>query len=84
MNEEGTVKKIGPWTLLAPQPGVCQTCAVDHPPTQPHNQQSIYYQYSFYADHKRWPTWSDAMAHCDEATQELWSSALKEKGVKFP
>jgi mannose/cellobiose epimerase-like protein (N-acyl-D-glucosamine 2-epimerase family) len=30
----------------------------------PHNQQSLYYQYAFFGEHGRWPTWKDAVAHC--------------------
>ena len=39
--------------ILPPDPGVCQECAVDHDPVQPHNRDSLYYQYSFYAKHGR-------------------------------
>lgn len=63
------------------RPGVCQECAVDHPATEPHNKDSLHYQYTFRAAHDRWPTWTDAIAHCDEATQERWKSALRELGV---
>ena len=67
--------------LMPPAPDVCQTCAVDHEPSDPHNQQSLFYQYAFYRDEGRWPTWTDAMAHCDEATRAAWTGALRERGV---
>lgn len=67
-------------TLLPCKPGVCQECAVDHPPEAPHNQQSLYYQYKFYGQHGRWPTWKDAIAHCDETTKGFWESELKRRG----
>ena len=51
------------FVLMPPRPGVCQVCAVKHDPEQPHNRDSLYYQYRFYAEHKRWPTWADAMSH---------------------
>ncbi|UNC91661.1 hypothetical protein [Candidatus Contubernalis alkaliaceticus] len=68
--------------LLPPKPGVCQECATDHPSELPHNQQSLYYQYAFYAKHGRWPTWKDAMEHCSEEVKEMWIKALKEEGIE--
>jgi len=67
--------------LLPAKPGTCQECAVAHDPAQPHNQQSLYYQYHFYADHNRWPTWEDAIAHCTEEVQNYWIEALAKQGV---
>lgn len=58
-------------TLLPPAPDVCQECAVDHAHDQPHNAQSLYYQQRFYATHGRYPTWSDALAHCTPEVQAL-------------
>lgn len=67
--------------LMPCAPGVCQECAVDHVPEQPHNQQSLYYQYKFYQKNGRWPTWEDAMRHCSPEMQELWRDSLKKQGV---
>jgi hypothetical protein len=47
----------------------------------PHNQQSLYWQYHFYGRHGRWPTWSDAMAHCSPEMREEWTRALEACGV---
>jgi hypothetical protein len=74
---------LGPWTLLPAKKGTCPECAADHDPRMPHNQQSLYYQYSFIGKHGRWPTWCDAMAHCDQAMKNAWTIALREKGVKI-
>jgi len=63
--------------------GTCPECAVKHQPESPHNQQSLTYQYKFYDENGRWPTWDDAMAHCTEGIKELWKEALIEAGVKF-
>ncbi len=63
-------------TLMPPRPDVCQECAVDHAHDEPHNQQSMYYQMGFHATHGRWPTWSDAMAHCTPEMQALWRRGL--------
>lgn len=60
---------------------VCQECAVDHAPEMPHNQESLYYQYNFYQEHGRWPTWEDAIAHCSAEIQVAWKGALKKKGI---
>jgi len=51
--------------LLPCKKDVCQECAVDHKPNEPHNPQSMYYQYKFFGEHGRWPTWKDAIAHCE-------------------
>lgn len=66
--------------LLPCKQGVCQECAVDHPPEVPHNQESLYYQYKFWGEHGRWPTWKDAIAHCDEDTQRFWKEELTRAG----
>ena len=68
--------------LLPAAPGTCPECAVTHEPDQPHDKHSLFYQYKFYRDNGRWPTWKDAMAHCSEDMQRLWIDALKERGVK--
>lgn len=61
--------------------GTCPECAVKHDPKMPHNRDSLAYQYKFYDEHGRWPTWMDAMAHCDEEMKQAWIEALREKGV---
>jgi len=72
---------IGGFTLLPAKPGTCPECAVDHDPKHPHNQQSLYYQYHFYADHQRWPTWADALAHCDDQMKAFWKDELQKRGI---
>ncbi len=67
--------------LLPPSKDSCPICAVKHTPAQPHNAQSMYYQYRFYGVRGRWPTWADAIAHCDEQTKELWEQALRDRGA---
>jgi len=76
-------KNLGPWGLVAPPPNVCQECAVDHPPEYPHNQQSLFYQYKFFNDHGRWPTWEDAMAHCSEEIKAFWRAELRKRGIEI-
>lgn len=66
--------------LLPPAPDTCPICATDHTPDQPHNGQSLYYMYRFYGIRGRWPTWADAVAHCDWDTQEAWKAHLMELG----
>jgi hypothetical protein len=70
------------WHLLPPAPGLCQECAVDHAPEQPHNQQSLFYQMRFNAQHGRYPTWADAMAHCDAETRDIWTQELRRLGAE--
>lgn len=76
--------KEATWMLMPvdTSDGKCSQCAVLHEPDQPHNQQSLAYQYTFYAEHGRWPTWEDAMAHCTDEVYELWRAALAEHGVE--
>lgn len=46
-----------------------------------HDRESLYYQYRFYQQQHRWPTWSDAMAHCTPERQREYVQALEELGV---
>lgn len=68
-------------SILPPPADKCQVCGHGHEPEQPHNPDSLYYQYAFYGEHGRWPTWADALAHCDEKTRAHWTYALKEIGI---
>jgi len=74
---------LGGWMLLKAPPETCPECAVKHGPNEPHNQQSLTYQFTFYGTHGRWPTWTDAMAHCTPDVQARWRQALIERGVEF-
>ena len=78
------MRKVGHFSLLPAQPGTCPDCAVEHDPRQPHNAQSLFYKYAFYADHGRWPTWGDAMAHCGPEMQERWKEELLKTGHVQP
>ncbi|MCD8286470.1 MAG: hypothetical protein LUD50_04530 [Clostridia bacterium] len=84
MNKEGYIfKETGFMMLGKTRPGTCPECGVVHDPAQPHNKDSLTYQYNFYDEHGRWPTWRDAMAHCAPEIQEAWCQALTEKGAKL-
>lgn len=74
LNDNGSLQ------LLPCAADVCQECAVDHDPAEPHNAESLYYQYKFHATHNRWPTWKDAIAHTSPEKQEMWEKALKDAG----
>ena len=63
--------------------GSCPTCAYKHDPWMPHNKDSLAYQYKFYDEHGRWPTWKDAMEHCPDEIKNAWINALTERGVKI-
>jgi hypothetical protein len=67
--------------LFPPAPDKCQVCAAEHEPEQPHNQQSVFYQVQFHIKHKRFPCWSDAIAHCAPETQKLWKRELIKRGA---
>lgn len=76
-------KHLGCFDLLPAKKGTCPECATKHAPELPHNQQSLFYQYKFYNEHGRWPTWNDAMAHCADTVKELWTQTLKECGIEI-
>jgi len=67
--------------LIPPKSGECQLCAVVHEPADPHNRDSLYYQLVFHQEHKRPPTWADAMAHCSIDVQCAWRLHLRKVGV---
>jgi hypothetical protein len=67
--------------LLPPDPNVCQQCAVVHEKGQPHNQESLHWQYYFYFENGRWPTWDDALAHCSEQVKLIWWNELNRYGI---
>lgn len=73
--------KHGMVMLGAVPKGTCTECAVKHDPEQPHNKDSLTYQYKFYDSHGRFPTWADAMAHCPDAVRRMWTQELKAHGV---
>lgn len=72
---------MGKWKLLPCRPDVCQECAVDHKPEEPHNKDSLYYQMTFKAKHGRYPTWNDAIAHCSDDLKYAIREFLEEKGI---
>lgn len=50
----GYLKEVHGMTLLGKTPeGTCPECAVKHDPEQPHNRDSLTYQYKFYDQHGR-------------------------------
>lgn len=69
--------------LLPPAPDKCQKCAVEHDDEMPHDQTSLHWQYWFYGQHGRWPTWNDALAHCIPEIKEQWIEGLKSRGIKM-
>jgi hypothetical protein len=74
-------QKTTQFMIMPAPPGTCPECAVDHPPELPHNQQSLRYQYTFYAQRGRWPTWADALAHCSPEMQAIWKRELIARGA---
>lgn len=63
--------------LLPAPPGTCPTCATKHEQHLPHNAQSLFYQYRFYSQRGRWPTWKDALEHCSDETKAFWEAELR-------
>lgn len=67
--------------LLPPASGMCPICAIAHPEDYPHDANSMYYKYFFHIEHKRLPTWQDAMSHCSKEVQEVWVEHLESIGI---
>lgn len=65
----------------APGPGACKICAAVHSPEQPHDRDSLYYQYRFRKRHRRFPTWDDAMAHCTDTVKAAYRVVLAKRGI---
>ncbi len=77
-----TETRTTPFLILPPEnQSVCQTCGVEHDADAPHDATSLRYQYAFRSVHGRWPTWKDALAHCDEAVRIEWEAALRKRGA---
>ena len=41
------------------------------------------YQMAFHGQPGRWPTWDDALAHCDGETHAAWAAGLREHGIEI-
>lgn len=63
-------------TIAPPPVGSCSVCGVQHDQREAHNAQSMFYQYRFYGAHGRWPTWADAVAHCEPEMRAKWIAEL--------
>jgi len=80
-SKEHLIWSLDGLALLPPKPDVCQECAGKHGPDEPHNKDSLYYQMQFWANNRRWPTWEDAIAHCEEGIKKMWREELTKLGV---
>lgn len=67
--------------ITAPTPGTCPICATKHDKHEPHDKGSLYYQNWFYKKHGRFPTWEDAMDHCDEKVKAKCRKKLNRRGI---
>lgn len=85
---EETPIEGGGFRMLPGPPGSCEWCYTHHDLEDPHNQESLSYQIKFYAINKRYPTWTDAMAHCTPKLREIWKSeiirTMKAHGIEIP
>lgn len=81
-NNDSNKGNLGGFKLLKNVPeGSCKECAIEHDPEQPHNAQSLFYQYQFMEKHGRWPTWKDALEHCPADVTKVWKDELEKRGV---
>lgn len=79
----GYLKERHGMTMLPviPNEGQCPECGAFHEQEQPHNRDSLRYQYTFYDAHGRWPSWADAMSHCSDDVKAIWRHELERAGV---
>jgi len=59
----------------------CPVCGKRHEKEWPHYRNSLGYQYKFYDEHGRWPSWADAMAHCPEPVKNYCKDVLSVLGI---
>lgn len=71
----------GGFRLMPAKAGTCEVCATAHDPELPHNRESLFYQYRFWAEHQRWPNWADALEHCSIDTRAKWFEAMRIAGI---
>lgn len=57
----------------------CPECHSQHDPELPHDALRAAYRLKFHEKHKRFPTWTDAMAHCSDEMKAAWKKALEEQ-----
>lgn len=76
-----TIDLLKEGTMLPPPSGTCQECAVKHIPEDAHDGSSLYYQYAFRKQHGCWPTWKDAIAHCEPERKKFWIEQLKKHDI---
>lgn len=67
--------------IFPPLRGACPKCGAYHPPEQPHNRESLYYQMRFRQRYGRFPTWEDAIAHCSDAVKAEWRGLFEANGI---
>lgn len=67
--------------ILPPAPNVCQVCAADHDPAEPHTPNSLFWQTKRNMEGLEPASWEDAIAHCAEPVRESWIVALELKGA---
>ena len=68
--------------LMPPPRGHCLICARKHDADEPHDGQSVYYGMRFQAEHRRAPTWYDAVAHLSEDLQAMALEVARELYVE--
>ena len=69
------------FNLLPSAPGTCPECGIKHEPKWPHNRDTMFYNFKFFNDNGRWPTWEDAMAHSEEKVKVMWREELIKRGI---
>ena len=66
------ILREGQVVILPPRAGACRMCGDVHEKWEPHNLYSIVYQHRFRKQNGRYPTWEDAVKHCDDRVKKKW------------
>ena len=77
------ILREGQVCILPPREGACWYCGDFHNSRDPHNLNSLLYQHRFRKRNGRYPTWADAMSHCNRKTKEKWIDRLVRRGVRI-
>lgn len=70
-------------SIPLPKKDACKLCGEVHDGDEPHNRNSLLYRHRFWKEHRRYPTWEDAMSHCGEKMKEKWIRKLEKKGINI-
>lgn len=70
----------GAMFLMPPDPRLCQVCAREHTPEEPHDPTTMYAEMRARMRGEPVPSWRSAMEHCAPDVQARWTAELSRRG----